>query len=58
MDGDYFILRKLIVAVREQRSPMINVYGAVTWPGITPLSTFSVDQNNNAAKVLDLKDEQ
>src|SRR5687768_10146743 len=40
--GHYFALREFAFAVREQRPPMIDVYDAVTWSSITPLSMLSV----------------
>lgn len=53
--GDYFTLREFIGAVREGRPPMIDVYDAVTWSSITPLSMLSIEQNNNAVEVPDFK---
>jgi len=40
--GDFFLLREFAGAVREQRSPLIDVYDAVTWSSITPLSVQSL----------------
>lgn len=40
--GDYFLLREFASAVREQRPPMIDVYDAVTWSSIIPLSVQSI----------------
>jgi len=53
--GDYFTLLEFAAAVRENRLPMIDVYDAVTWSSITPLSRLSIDQNNNAVEVPDFK---
>jgi predicted dehydrogenase len=49
--GDYFTLREFAAAVRENRPPMIDVYDAVTWSSITPLSMLSIDRNNAAVEV-------
>lgn len=43
--GDYFILREFSSAIREQRPPLIDVYDAVTWSSITPLSVQSIAEN-------------
>lgn len=53
--GDYFTLREFAAAVREERLPMIDVYDAVTWSSITPLSMQSIDGNNCAVEVPDFK---
>jgi predicted dehydrogenase len=53
--GDYFTLREFAAAVREGRPPMVDVYDAVTWSSITPLSMISIDNNNNAVEVPDFK---
>lgn len=44
--GDFFVLREFISAIREQRRPIIDVYDAVTWSSITPLSAQSVELGN------------
>jgi predicted dehydrogenase len=56
--GDYFTLREFAAAVREDRPPMIDVYDAVTWSSITPLSMLSIDRNNAAVEVPDFKAER
>ena len=40
--GDYFVLREFAEAVREGRSPAIDVYDAVAWSSVMPLSAESV----------------
>lgn len=40
--GDFFLLREFAGAVSEQRPPLIDVYDAVTWSSITPLSVQSL----------------
>jgi predicted dehydrogenase len=53
--GDYFVLREFAAAVREGRAPYVDVYDAVTWSSITPLSMMSIDQNNASIEVPDFK---
>jgi len=53
--GDYFIMREFAEAVRENRPPFVDVYDAVTWSSITPLSMKSIDENNSAVEVPDFK---
>jgi predicted dehydrogenase len=53
--GDYFTFREFAAAVRESRLPMVDVYDAVTWSSITPLSMLSIDNNNSAVEVPNFK---
>jgi len=53
--GDYFILREFCAAIREGRAPLIDVYDAVTWSSITPLSVLSIEQGNASVAVPDFK---
>ena len=53
--GDFFILREFCQAIREQRPPMIDVYDAVAWSSITPLSQESIANGNASVKVPDFK---
>lgn len=53
--GDFFVLREFASAVNEKRAPMIDVYDAVTWSCITPLSMQSIDNNNNTIEVPNFK---
>lgn len=53
--GDYFTLREFVAAIREERPPLIDVYDAVTWSCITPLSMQSIDQNNSSVEVPHFK---
>lgn len=48
--GDYFVLKEFASAIREGREPMINVYDAVTWSSITPLSAESIAAGNAPVK--------
>ena len=53
--GDFFVLREFTSAINEGRAPMIDVYDAVTWSCITPLSMQSIDNNNAAIAVPNFK---
>ena len=56
--GDFFVLREFASAIKENRAPMIDVYDAVTWSCITPLSMESIDNNNAAIAVPNFKDKR
>ncbi len=43
--SDYITLASFIRAVQENAPSPINVYDAVTWSAVIPLSTESVKQN-------------
>ena len=45
--ADYFAIREFAAAIREERPPYVDVYDAVTWSSVTPLSALSL-QNGNA----------
>ena len=51
--SDYFILNEFVSAIREQRPPLIDVYDAVTWSSIIPLSVESVANHNSSVAVPD-----
>lgn len=53
--GDYFVLREFADAIVEGRPPAIDVYDAVTWSCITPLSEVSMRNNNVAIDVPDFR---
>jgi hypothetical protein len=40
--GDFFILRDFIGAIQNQTQPPIDIYDAVTWSSIVPLSAESL----------------
>ena len=40
--GDYFVLREFADAIREERPPLFDVYDAVTWSSLVPLSEQSI----------------
>lgn len=39
--GDFFVLEEFASAIRERRAPVVDVYDAVTWSSIFPLSMES-----------------
>jgi len=41
--GDFFVLREFVDAILENRRPAIDVYDAVTWSSVFPLSMQSVE---------------
>jgi predicted dehydrogenase len=53
--GDYFVLREFAAAVREGRAPYVDVYDAVTWSSLSPLSMISVDGGGAPVDVPDFK---
>lgn len=44
--GDYFVLLEFADAIQQGRPPLIDVYDAVTWSCLTPLSVQSIEQGN------------
>lgn len=40
--GDFFVLNEFVDAIIEKRPPMIDVYDAVSWSSIIPLSAKSI----------------
>lgn len=53
--GDYFAIREFAEALEEERLPMIDVYDAVTWSSITPLSIESIAQGNAPVEIPNFK---
>jgi predicted dehydrogenase len=53
--GDYFVLQEFSRAIREQRLPIIDVYDAVLWSSITPLSVESIAGGNIPIEVPNFK---
>lgn len=46
--SDFFVPREFVAAILEERRPFIDVYDAVTWSSITPLSRDSMEGGNKA----------
>ena len=42
--SDYIMLREFLSSIKENREPYINVYDAVTWSSIIPLSLESIEK--------------
>ncbi len=53
--GDFFILREFAASIREGRLPMIDVYDAVAWSSIIPLSAQSIANGNAPVDVPDFR---
>lgn len=53
--GDFFAIREFAEALEEERLPMIDVYDAVTWSSITPLSVESIAKGNAPVEVPNFK---
>lgn len=56
--GDFFTLREFCQAIKEERPPMIDVYDAVTWSSITPLSVQSIANGNVPVAMPNFKEER
>jgi predicted dehydrogenase len=53
--GDFFVLQDFATAILEGTRPPIDVYDAVTWSSITPLSIQSVARNGTPMDVPNFK---
>jgi hypothetical protein len=53
--SDFFILREFCAAVAENRPPVIDVYDAVTWSSVSPLSTQSIETGNMPVAIPNFK---
>jgi len=53
--GDFFVLRDFVSAVQNGTRPPIDVYDAVTWSSIAPLSMASVAQGGAPVPVPDFR---
>ena len=51
--GDFFVLRDFVEAIEQQTPPPIDVYDAVTWSSVMPLSAQSVAQGNAPVAIPD-----
>lgn len=43
--GDFFVMNEFCSAILEKRPPLIDVYDAVTWSAVFPLSAKSIQSN-------------
>lgn len=53
--GDFFVIDEFVGAIREKRRPAIDVYDAVLWSSVFPLSVESVGANGKAVRFPDFK---
>lgn len=53
--ADYFVLREFASAIIEQRPPFVDVYDAVAWSCISPLSTQSIAQGGAPVEIPNFK---
>ncbi len=51
--GDFFVIDEFVRSIQEQRSPAIDVYDAVAWSSIFPLSMQSVAGNGKPVSFPD-----
>jgi predicted dehydrogenase len=51
--GDFFVLKDFLDAIQSGTNPPIDVYDAVTWSSIMPLSIQSVAQGNMPVEIPD-----
>jgi len=56
--GDFFVLREFVAAIIERRKPEIDVYDAVTWSSVFPLSIQSVNGQGAPVKFPDFRYDQ
>ena len=50
---DFFIARAFIEALKDNQSPVIDVYDAVSMSVIVPLSEKSIQSNSTSVKIPD-----
>ncbi|BBH21920.1 alpha-N-acetylgalactosaminidase [Paenibacillus baekrokdamisoli] len=53
--GDFFVLEEFVSSIQEQRSPLVDVYDAVTWSSIFPLSMESHANNGQPVEFPDFR---
>ncbi|WP_408894052.1 Gfo/Idh/MocA family oxidoreductase [Paenibacillus taichungensis] len=53
--GDFLVLEEFISAIQEKRSPLVDVYDAVTWSAVFFLSMQSVKQGGNTVSFPDFR---
>jgi len=51
--GDYFTLQHFYRCLREKTQPGIDVYDAVTWSSLIPLSAKSIREKNAPQEIPD-----
>ncbi|RED65495.1 Gfo/Idh/MocA family protein [Cohnella phaseoli] len=53
--GDLFVLQEFVTAVRERRRPLVDVYDAVTWSSVFPLSVQSTAAGGAPVRFVDYR---
>jgi len=53
--GDFFVMQEFVSSIQEQRKPAIDVYDAVTWSSVFPLSVQSAANGSIPVKFVDFK---
>lgn len=51
--GDFFTLREFLSMASEKREPFIDVYDAVTWSSLIPLSADSISRKGSSVDIPD-----
>lgn len=50
--GDFFVMNEFSSAILEKRPPMIDVYDAVTWSAVFPLSRQSIEKDGQPVRFV------
>jgi len=53
--GDFFVIKDFVDSILQNKEPPINVYDAVTWSSIMPLSIESVRRGNIPVEIPDFQ---
>jgi len=51
--GDFFVIHEFVTSILEKRRPAIDIYDAVLWSSIFPLSVQSAASGNQPVKFVD-----
>ncbi|BBI36534.1 Gfo/Idh/MocA family protein [Cohnella abietis] len=51
--GDFFVIQEFVSSILEKRKPAVDVYDAVTWSSVFPLSVQSVASGGAPVKFVD-----
>ncbi|MBP1990773.1 Gfo/Idh/MocA family oxidoreductase [Paenibacillus eucommiae] len=51
--GDFFVIDEFVSSIRENRLPAVDVYDAVTWSSVFPLSAQSIANNGQTVAFPD-----
>ena len=53
--GDFFVLEDFVDSILQRKDPPIDVYDAITWSCIVPLSIESVKKGNIPVEIPDFQ---